>query len=94
MFQQLSIIFVSSLVFASQAHDLFLPKRSLAQPATSPTCRGNRLTLNKNITRDSDGFYNVTVPFTLGATSATLIPKWSYIWSSSIADCEPDLCTI
>ena len=62
------LVLISSLVLASQAQDLFLPKRSLAQPATDPACSGNQLTLNKNITRDSNGVYNMKVPFTQGAT--------------------------
>ena len=93
--KQLSMMLaVSSLVLATQAQDLFLPKRSLAQPATSAACRGNVLTRKAGITQDADGFYNVKVPFTVGATDVTLIPEWSSIWSSSKQGCEPDLCTI
>ena len=56
MFRQL--IIASSLILTSKAGDLFLPKRELLA-ASAPACANNVLKLNKNIAKDSSGFYNL-----------------------------------
>ena len=93
MFVTKQLIF-ASLVLSSQAHDLFLPKRELLA-ASDRACLANVLTLNTNIVKDAAGFYDLkTFPFTQGKTNVNLITKSSTIWTPSVPDCEPALCTI
>jgi hypothetical protein len=87
------LIFASSLILTTKAEDLFLPRRELLA-ASAPACANNVLTLNKDIVKDSIGFYNLKLPYNKGSANANLITKWSQIWTPSVADCEPALCTI